>query len=282
MSELKIENVKNLEQPNVQELLNKFKKRHDMDVVDVAEIISQLISTLKLDYDSGRPKTHTIAGGHLGQILGIGKGVVSQYLSVWNMHQESKDFLKNYNLSLINAYEVSRIKGKDEAEIIKLQKAKILEKRSGGSGQRADILIHTIKKAEMICKSVCVSENIPKDVLEGKILPEIEEDIRTTNPQITYSQLLEAARMYKFYAEQCIKYTYPNILKLPYLKNKLEFCNIMLENNETEFCGCIITKECLIKQIQVISDNIKSIEAEQKSPSVSSLLMVKDELDKYI
>lgn len=270
MSELKLEDVKNLEQPSVQDLLNQFKKRHEMNVVDVAEIISKLISTLKLDFDSGRPKIHTIAGGHLGQILGIGKGVVSQYLSVWNMPQESKEFLRTYNLSLINAYEVSRKKGKDEAETIKLQKEIILQKSSNismsGSERKKDILLHKINEAKLILDSIVSSHKIPIEIFQDTSTIEIKEK----------------TKRYIYNIEQCINYLSPKIQKLPYLRKEVEFCNIMLDNKESRFCGVELTRECLLKQIKSISDEILLLESECKLSHILSLLMMKNELEKNI
>src|SRR3972149_5677205 len=171
-------NIQNIDQPDVKDLLNRFKKRREMNVVDVAEVVSKLITTLKLDKESGRPKElGTISGWHLGQILGIGKGVVSQYLSVWNMPVESKSFLKNYNLSVMDAYEVSRRKGKDSQETISLQKALIVDKTNPamkGRKYQADILIHTLNQAEMILKGIIMSHKIPPEILKACTIDDLE------------------------------------------------------------------------------------------------------------
>ncbi len=269
--------IHNIEHPNVKELLNLFKNRHEMNVVDVAEIIANLITTLKVDHDEGRHKNYSISVGHLGEVLGIGKGVISQYMSVWNMSQESKDYLRNYNLSLINAYEVSRIKGKNETEAIILQKKKIEEKSSGSSGlgKRTDILLHMINKSEMICKSLCLSNNIPDKIFEGIISPE-------ENNKNNYDILVKKIKSYIIYIDKCINYLSPRILKLPYYRKELEFCNLMIENEEQMFCGKEIGKECLNKQIRLISDEILSIESEQKLPKLSQLIMMKNDLEKNI
>lgn len=276
MSELVIENVKNLDKEDVKELLHNFKQRHEMNVVDVAEIISKLITTLKVDHDSGRPKTYTISGGHLGQILNIGKGVVSQYMSVWNMPQESKEFLKNYNLSLIAAYKASRINGKDEAEIIMLQKKEILENCNNTSGgvtcRKTDALLHAINEAQMILNGVIVSSKIPAETLikyEGK-------DTRSLD------NISKKAKIIIENIERCIRFLSPRIVSLHYLRKEIEFCNIMLENNEVIFCGKEITKDCLNKQIKKITEEIFSIEEEQKLPQISSLIMMKNNLEKNI
>ena len=175
-----------------------------MNIVDVAEIISKLITTLKLDHDSGRPKIYTISGGHLGEILGIGKGVVSQYMSVWNMPTETKQFLKNYNLSLINAYHVSRTKGKDEAETIFLQKKIITEKSTapiGVSGKRTDILLHTINEEKMVLNGIVLSNKIPFEIFK----PTTEID---SNDSETIKQM---ANTYIYNIEKCVNYLYPRI-----------------------------------------------------------------------
>jgi hypothetical protein len=268
--------VQNLEQPNVQELLNRFKKRHEMNVVDVAEIISKLITTLKVDHEEGKHKNYSISVGHLGEVLGIGKGVISQFMSVWNMPQESKNFLRNYSLSLINAYQASRERGRDEFETIKAQKKFIVEKSSTlsseGSGKRIDILLHSINSSQMILKSVCSSHKIPNNLLE--IIKEGEEN--------TYDGLVKRAKLFISNIDKCINYLSPKISKLSYLKKELEFCNLMLENNISEFCGNTITVDCLNKQIKFISDEIVSVEVEQKLPHIASLLMMKSEIEKNI
>lgn len=269
MTVIKPEEVKNIEQPNVQVLLNQFKFRNEMNVIDIAEIISKLITTLSVDHNSGRPKIYAISGGHLGELLGIGKGVVSQYMSVWNMPPETKQFLKNYNLSLINAYQVSRIKGKDESEIIKLQKEMIVQKNtpsSGTFGKRLDILSHTINEAEMIITGIISSYKVPQEILKVNNVEDINEK----------------AQICKYNIEQCINYLYPEISKLSYYRKEVEFCNLMIENSEFKFCGIEINKECLNKQIMFITNEITKIEAEQKLPHISSLLMMKTNLEKNI
>jgi len=282
MSEFK-ETVKiqNIEQPSVQELLNRFKKRHEMNVVDVAEIISKLITTLKVDHEEGRHKTYSISVGHLGEVLGIGKGVISQFMSVWNMPEESKNLLRNYNLSLINAYKVSVKKGKDKAETINIQKKLILEEFTtssrDGSGKRTDVLLHAINSSEMILKSVCSSNKIPKEIFKGMEIPMVEKNFENT-----YDHLLQKVRVYKFYVEQCINYLSPKISKLPYLKRKLEFFNLMSENNDTKIFEIDITIENLNKQIKLLSDEIVLVEAEQKLPNISQLLIAKSDLEKNI
>lgn len=267
--------IQNLNSPEVIELLNKFKNHHDLNVVDTAEIIAKLITTLKLDYDTGRPKLYTISGGHLGKILNIGKGVVSQYLSVWNMPSESKEFLKKYNLSLNNAYAVSRMRGRDELETISRQKDIILEKDMSsniGSGQRIDHLLHSINETKMILNGIIISYKIPKNIL--KIIP-----IRDI---INRDTIKEESKTYLYNIGQCLRFLSPKLSKLAYLKKELEFCNTMLEYNETQFCGKEINKDCLNKQIKFISDEIQLIESEQKLPHIASLLMMKNNLEKNI
>ena len=56
MGEEDISNIKNLDQPDVKELLNKFKQRREINVVDTAGVVSKLITTLTLDKSAGRPK----------------------------------------------------------------------------------------------------------------------------------------------------------------------------------------------------------------------------------
>lgn len=267
--------IQNIDQPNVQDLLNQFKKRHEMNVVDVAEIISKLITTLKLDFSSGRPKIYNISGGHLGQILGIGKGVVSQYLSVWNMPDESKEFLRSYNLSLINSYQVSRIKGRDMAETIKLQKESIVQKIQSpfpGNSMK-DKMIHKVQKTDIILNSIISSHRIPKNIF-------------TQPTEITKGMKLETiidiAKTYIYNIDHCINHLSPRVQKLPYLKKEIEFCQMMLDNKVNKFCGMELTTECLTKHIQMISDEILSIETECKLPHISSLLMMKNELEKSI
>jgi len=275
MSELKIENI---EQPNVQDLLNKFKKRHEMNVVDVAEIISKLITTLRVDCEQGRHKAYSISVGHLGEVLGIGKGVISQFMSVWNMPQESKNFLKNYNLSLINAYDVSRKRGKDEKETIEYQKKRILEKnpQSMDKGKRTDTLVHAINECEMILSGIVNSYKVPKNIFKDI---DIIDGVSSLNNRESF---ISKAEIYIYNIEQCILYLSPEISRLPYLRGELEFCDLMLENNEIEFCGNTITGECLVKQMKIISEEISLIEKEQKLPHISSLLMMKNELEKNI
>jgi hypothetical protein len=281
MSELKIEDVKNLDQPDVKELLNRFGKRNEMNVVEVAEIISKLITRLSLDHDSGRPKIYTISGGHLGQILGIGKGVVSQFLSVWNMPLESRNFLRSYNLSLINAYQTSRIKGKDEEETIRLQKADILTKSTtpslGGYGGRINSLIHAMSEAQMIIDSVVISQKIPREILEHvPIIPEL--NTQQSNGEVFRNK----ASVIKRNIEKCINYVSPKISKLEYLKKEHEFCSLMIESGEFKFCGLELTIDCLNKQKMIISNEILAIETEQKLPHIASLLMMKNNLEKNI
>lgn len=271
MSEEDIPSVQNIDQPDVKELLNKFKNRHEMNVVDVSEVIYKLITTLKLDKVSGRPKElGTISGWHLGHILGIGKGVVSQYISVWNMSQESKNFLKQYNLSLINAYQVSRIRGKDEAEKVKLQKEMVMEKNKnpsiGITGKRTDILQHAINQAEMVLNGVMVSFKVPKEIFSTEI--PLDE---THKGKIYISNI-----------EKCVNYLCPKLSKLLYLRKEAEFCALMIQNNQTKFCGQDITIDMLNKQIAYISLEIQVIEGEQKLPHISSLLMMKANLEKNI
>ncbi len=262
--------IQNIEQPAVRDLLEQFKRRHEMNVVDVAEIISKLITTLKLDHDSGRPKIYTISGGNLGQILGIGKGVVSQFMSVWNMPDQSKEFLKKYNLSLINAYHVSRIKGKDVADTIRLQKEMICQKCSNtspGIGKKTDILVHKLDEAKVILNSIISSNKVPKEIFQ---------DIPTDK------SITEKTKIYIYNIDQCINHLSPKIRKLPFLRKEVEFCDIMLKGNQTRFCSMNITKECLIKQIKSISDEILLLESECKLPHISSLMMMKSELEKNI
>ena len=262
--------IQNIEQPIVRDLLEQFKRRHEMNVVDVAEIISKLITTLKLDFNSGRPKLYTISGTHLGQLLGIGKGVVSQFMSVWNMPEQSKEFLKKYNLSLINAYHVSRIKGKDEADTMKLQKEMICQKCSNispGSGKKTDILVHKLDEAKIILNSIILSYKVPKEIFQ-----DIPAD----------KSIIEKAKIYIHNIDQCINHLSPKIQKLSFLRKEVEFCNIMLINKETRFCSMNITTECLMKQIKSVSDEILLLESECKLPQISSLMMMKSELEKNI
>jgi predicted phosphatase len=275
MTEIKLEDVKNLDQPSVQELLNKFKNRNEMNVVDVAEIISKLISTLGIDHDSGRPKQHTISGGHLGQILGIGKGVVSQYLAVWNMSEEAKKFLRNYNISLINAYTAAKVKGKDAEEILKFQKEIIINKSVtpyNGLGKRVDILLHSTNEAQMVLNGIVSSYKIPAEILKPILKPDSTEK----------EHLIQNAKTYLYNTEQCINYLCPKLVKLPFLQKEIEFCTIMNEYGEVKFCGKDIDIECLNKQIKFLSEEIISIEVETKLPHISSLLMMKENLEKNI
>lgn len=274
MTESNQQYIQNLNSPEVIELLDKFKKRNELNVVDTAEIIAKLITTLKLDYDTGRPKLYTISGGHLGKILNIGKGVISQYLSVWNMPRESKEFLKKYNLSLNNAYAVSRIRGRDELETIGRQKDSILEKdvsSHSGSGKRADHLLHSINETKMILNGIILSYKIPKNIL--KIIP---------NREINQDTIKEESKIYLYNIQQCLRFLSPKLSKLSFFKKELEFCNTMLEYNETQFCGKEINKDCLNKQIKFISDEIQLIESEQKLPHIASILMMKSNLEKNI
>ena len=267
MDELKIQNI---EQPAVRDLLRQFEKRHEMNVVDVAEIISKLITTLKLDCDAGRPKLYTISGGNLGQLLGIGKGVVSQFMSVWNMPVQSKEFLRQHNLSLINAYHVSRIRGKDDADTIRLQKDEISMRGSNvtpGSGNKSDRILHKIDKAKLILNSIISSYKIPKGIFAI-----ISEDSNVDTKKMVCETNID----------RCINYLSPKLQKLPFLQKEVEFCNYMLEENQTRFCGVEITKECLIKQIKSISDEILLLEAEHKLPHIASLIMMKSELEKNV
>lgn len=274
MAELNIKEVKNLDNPMVQELLNLFKKRNEMNVVDVAEIINKLITTLQLDHDSGRPKEYGISGGHLGQILGIGKGVVSQYLSVWNMSQESKNLLHNYNVSLINAYQISRIKGKDEVETVKFQKEKILEDSknmtNNSSERKLEAMIHTINKASMIINGIIISNKIPS------------EHIKTTYENDIKDNILRNINIHIENINNCINYICPKISKLPFYHKELEFCNILLEYKIHEFCGFVLNEECIKNLIVSIKNEINSIEEYHKLPNISSLMMMRNELESHI
>lgn len=273
MTVIKPEEVKNIEQPNVQALLNQFKNRNEMNVIDVAEVISKLITTLSVDHNSGRPKIYAISGGHLGELLGIGKGVVSQYMSVWNMPPETKQFLKNYNLSLINAYHVSRSKGKDEAETISLQKKIIVEKSTpstSNSGKRTDILLHTINETIMVLNGVVSSHNIPTTSFKKNIL---------TNDK---SSLEEVAKDFIYNIDQCVDYLYPRIKMLPFLKEKVIFLGKMLEYNDTKICNLEIARDCIEKHIESLSREIVLIEAEQRLPHINSLFMMRDNLIKNV
>lgn len=273
MNKLKMENIQNLDNQNVQELINKFRKREQLNIVDISEIISELINTLKLDYDSGRPKIHgSISGGHLGNILGIGKGVISQYMSIYNMPMETKEFLRNYNLSVMNGYHVSRIKGKDETETIKLQKDLILQKcMSSGTGNKTDILIHRINESKMILNSIIVSQNVPLELSNVGISPHNNiNDIRKFAISLINN------------IDECIKYICPRLSKLSYLKKELEFCNILLHNNIENFCNTKFSKETVENQIKSVSLEISSIEDEEKQPHIASLIMMKNNLEKII
>ena len=276
MNELNQQNIQNLNSPEVVELLEKFKKRQEMNVVEIAEIIIKLRTVLKLDFDSGRPKLYAISGEHLGALLKLGKGVVSQYLSIWNMPEESKKFLQKYNLSLINAYQVSRVRGRDETETIRRQKDIILEKSiapsAKNSGKRIDNLLHTINEAKMILNSIIVSHKIPNDILK----PIIEQDTKTQE------SIQKEAEIYKYNIEIVVNHLSPKLVKLSYLKKEIEFCNTMLEHNESQFCGKEINKDCLNKQIKSITGEIQLIESEQKLPHIASLLMMKNNLEKNI
>ena len=276
MTDLQIEKIQNLNQQDVQELLTRFKDRHEMNVVDVAEIISKLITTLKLDYSAGRPKQHSISGEHLGKVLNVGKGVISQYLSVWNMPQDSRNYLKNYNLSLINAYYVSRIKGKDDAETIKLQKEATLNKSINptvnGTGKRTDVLTHTINEAQMVLNGIAISYKVPPEMFKTYFIA--DQDLKK------YDLVLEKAKTCIDNLNLCINFISPKISKLPYLRKEVEFCILMMENGETKFCGEEVTKECLMKQIEFITKEINSIELEYKLPHISSLMMMRGNLEK--
>ncbi len=291
MTELIMEKIQNLEQPDVQELLKKFKDRHEMNVVDVAEIISTLISTLKLDYTAGRPKQHSIGGEHLGQILKVGKGVISQFMSVWNMPQESKDYLKGYNLSLINAYYVSRIKGniskiegesdekfkeRQQIETIRLQKEAILDKSINpslnGIGKKTDGLLHVINEAHMVLNNIALSYKVPPEIFKIYIVPEPESK--------KYEFVEEKAKTYIHNINKCINYISPRISKLSYLRKEIDFCSAMIEYNETRFCGAEVNRECLEKQIQFVTNEIALIELEYKLPHIASLIMMKNTLEK--
>ena len=271
--------IDNLEQSNVQELRKKWAKRNEMNVVDVAEVVSKFITTLKEDHDKGRPKNlGTISVQGLGKELGVGQGVISQYMSVWKMPQESKDFLRNYNLSLINAYYVSRTKGKDEAETVKLQKEAVIEKNTSpsmGTGKRKDILLHTINEAQMILNGIITSYKIPKETFQ--IFPTQDPKFKGNHEEIT----LKANTCIKN-IEQAINYLSPKIQKLPFFKKELEFCSLMLENNVVMFCGAQIGKDCLEKQISFIAIEIQLIEQECKLPHIASLIMMKNNLEKNI
>jgi hypothetical protein len=274
MTAIKLEDVPNHDQPLVKDLLNKFKNRNEMNIVDVSEVISKLITTLSIDHDSGRPKLYAISQGHLSEILGIGKGVVSQYMSVWNMSNEAKDFLKNHNTSLIDAYTVAKVKGKDATEILRLQKEHILNRTTtiGVSRKRTDILLHTINESQMVLNGIIISYKISATILET--IPELESTDK--------EYLVSKAKIYINNINKCINHLSPKIQRLPYLQKEIEFCTAMNEHGETKFCGKDIDVECLNKQIQIIKDEIALIKAEQKLPHISSLLMMKANLEKNI
>lgn len=262
--------IENINDPSVQELIIKFQKRHEMNVVDVAEIIYNLIKTLKLDFEKGRQKQYSISVHHLGGVLGVSGGVISQYMSINTIPLESKNFLKNYDLSLINAYHVSRQKGKDEQETIKIQKDEILKYSNApsfrGSLKRIDILIHATNQAKMIMNSIISSHKIPTNVLINSNDTEALESAITTKNNI----------------EKCISFIAPKVARIPFLRMELDFCNAMLRHNEHRFCGYEISSDCLNKQIEFINNEIVTAELESKLPHISSLVMMKNELEKII
>lgn len=278
MTDIKEEpKIENLDQPEVQVLLNQFKKRREMNVVDVSEVVYKLITTLRLDKSSGRPKElGTVSGWHLGQLLGIGKGVVSQYMSVWNMPRESKEFLRNYNLLLIDAYTACHEKGKDEAEKIKNQKAKILSfcSTTGGVGKKTDNILHSVNKAQLILNSTIGSNKIPKEIL--KPFPD------DSGVKITHEYAMNRVDICRYNIEQCINFLSPRIAKLSYLRKELEFCIYMSEGGYKTFCGVEITSEMLHKELIYLQKEIILIEAEYKLPQISSLMVMKNELEKNI
>lgn len=293
MTELIMEKIQNLEHPDVQELLKRFEDRHEMNIVDVAEIVYKLISKLKLDYTAGRPKQHSISGEHLGQVLNVGKGVISQLMSVWNMPEESKNYLKGYNLSLINAYYVSRLKGnapkidgedeekyKEKIRILTIgaQKEAIFNKSVNTSintvGKKIDILMHAINETQMVLNGIISSYKVPPEIFKSFVMPEPESK--------KYEFIAEKAKTYIYNINQCINYVSPRVTKLTYLRKEIDFCNAMIDHNEIRFCGAEINKECLEKQIKYVTNEIELIALEYKLPHISSLVMMRNNLEKQI
>lgn len=188
------EKILNLNNSDIQELILQFKNRNEMNVIDVSEVIYKLMTTLKLDLNEGRPKEYSIGGGTLGKILGIRKGVVSQYLSIFKMSkslsQDLKYFINEEKISLHNLYYISKLKiiNKEiienyivennirkiikvkeitEEEIKRIEKLKIEQKRK--IEQKERITLRNIEKEKLIKETIELQENNRKRLEEESL-----------------------------------------------------------------------------------------------------------------
>lgn len=264
--------IGNIETPEATSLLEQFKNRANMTTVDVAEVVDKLLKILVKDYDAGRPKKQNISYGHLGNLLRIGKGGISQYASVWAMPAASKEYLKKKDLSLIKAYYVSRVKGKDEDETVRMQINEINRIFTGSAGNRSsDTLIHKTLAANSVLKTAYISKNIPEAIFEP--LPN--------------ENALASAKVTRSNIQKCINLISPRIHNLPILKQQLSLCENMLENMSNYealdcICGGHVSKETLNKTISFLRDEIYKSEREFRQPLISSLQIAESDLSKAI
>ena len=256
--------IGNINTPEATSLLEQFKNRASMTTVDVSEVIDKLLKVLVKDYDAGRPKKQNISYGHLGNLLKIGKGGISQYTSVWAMPHASKEYLKKKDLPLIKAYYVSRVKGKDEDETVRMQINEINRIFTGGAGNRSsETLIHKTLAANAVLKTAYISKNIPEGIFEP--LPN--------------ENALASARVTRNNIQKCINMISPRIQSLPLLKDQLSLCENMLNHDvENCICGGHVSREVLQKQISFLSEEVYKSECEYRNPLISSLRIAENDL----
>lgn len=260
--------IGNIETPEAKLLLEQFKARRTMTTVEVAEIVEKLCTILSKNCEVGRPKKQGISYGHLGDLLKIGKGGVSQYMSVMSMPKYSRDYLRNKDLSLIKAYYISRVKGKTEDETVKMQINEINRISANGGGNRnSDTLIHKTLAANSILKSVSVSHNISEALFSP----------------LSENNALASAKTTRENIQKCISALSPRVYNLPILKQQLDLLEIMKSHNtEKCVCGNHISPELLNKQLSILRKEVYTCELEYRQPFMYSLQIVDNDLKTVI
>lgn len=260
--------IGNIETPEARGLLEQFKNRRTMTTVEVAEIIEKLCTILSKNCDVGRPKKQGISYGHLGDLLKIGKGGVSQYMSVISMPKASRDYLRRKDLPLIKAYYVSRVKGRDEDETMRMQINEINRISANGGGNRnSDTLIHKTLAANSVLKSVSVSHNIPEALFSP----------------LSENNALASAKTTRENIQKCMSALSPRIYNLPILKQQLALLESMKSHNtEKCVCGNHISPEVLSKQLSILRKEVYNCEVEYRQPFISSLQLADNDLKAVI
>lgn len=110
------------------------RREKGLDVITIADTFHNLLSTLHRTSAKNRPLLNGNSRKIVIEHLGVTKGMLSQYMTIAKniQSQQVKQEIKNHQIWLIDAYYLSKVRGKNQEETEKLQlKAiqKIVENR---------------------------------------------------------------------------------------------------------------------------------------------------------